>query len=190
MKLLDLLRRYERRYFNWSGFRFRDRKRTPDPAPQTSGRYPSSSVFVAALVLICVWSVASLSLVYRHSVPYFQYVAGQTVGNYVYSEVPFEYEDLTQTRRKREQAASQTPPAYRLDASTTETILQELGDVHSVVLGRLQQPLGSADEQVDSPPPSARVLEMIGLLDSEHITRLDYVLANRAKCHIVPTMVS
>ena len=123
MALFDFFRRRKRRKLARKGFAQTAKIRRKESAARAQRQAPESPrpLWIPVLVLLAAWGVSSFSVVQRRSARALQFVAGQRVSRNFYTQYLFDYEDREQTQRKRDQAASQVPPVYRIDPASLET---------------------------------------------------------------------
>lgn len=142
----------------------------------------SEEVVARSLVIVCVlalWAGSVAYLVYSPTYTGPDYIPGEISKRYVYSEAPFRYDDLRQTRLKREQIASQVPPVFRISSELYDHTRAAFRLLHARVLeGTTPAP------EPDSPRPDTgerSVQRALEPLEKSQRLSLEYVLASDTK---------
>jgi len=172
MRLPDLLRLQKRRKLARKGFTQTKKIRRTEPGPTREGRSWAQTMLVPALTLVVVWLVATFSTVCRRPYSTFHCDVGQEADRYVYSEVPFEYEDKAQTERKRQEARQQVAHVYRIDRSAIDTSTKLLDDLHRLIVSRMAS-IGPSGEPVPEPDVDVRVKQLLDQLDADCMPALE-----------------
>jgi len=170
--------------------RSRKTRRSERSASAADRKDGGMTLLFPALVMAVVWVVASSSITYHPAGPTFQYVVGQTAHQSVYSEVPFEYEDLSQTRRLREQVEDREPPIWRIDHSATDSSLAALRQLATIIAARVARPDSAdpsapSDEQHETEPG-----QLLGGLSETCVTGLEYIVASRERWKLLERLVA
>lgn len=111
------------------------------------------------LLMLALGTVASVTVMYRRTPMALHYVVGQVTDRYVYSTVSFQYVDVGQTAKRREQAAQRVPPVYRRNPLVVESAVQVLNELRQV-LGDVSPPVVVGDE-----PDTSRAQSLVAQLD-------------------------
>jgi len=190
MPLLDFLRRHKRRKLARKGFAQAKKVRRKESQPKAHRQKFASSALIPAFAFTIVWLVASFSVLYRGTYPVSQYVVGQIADRNIYSEVPFEYESIDQTRRKRQQAVSQEAPVYWIDRAAIDRVLQDFGEIQALIHARMAKPEGEGDGDVGPTLEDDRIRKLVESLPEQHVTALEYIFASREKTKALKKLVS
>ena len=126
------------------------------------------------LLLLALGTVASITVMYRRTPMALHYVVGQVTERYVYSEVSFQYVDVAQTAKRREQAAQRVPPVYRRNPLVVESAVQVLNELRQV-LADVSPPVVVGDE-----PDTSRAQSLVADLDVAGRELLAEALAEEA----------
>ncbi len=186
MRIPDLLRRRKRRKLARRGFtQTKKIRRTESPRKAEANKRLRWAAAVPPLMILAVWLTASFSTLCRRPYPTFHYVVGQIADRFIYSEVPFEYEDLIQTQRKREDARRAVPPIYRIERAAADTTVKRLEDFSKHVLD-LREPEAPGDE--NAPELTAMDTRMWHLADNlpeDQAGALAHIFANPLKAKML-----
>ena len=172
MRLPDLLRLQKRRKLARKGFTQTRKIRRTEPVPRQDGQSPFRAALAPVLTLVIVWLVATFSTVCRRPYSTFHCDVGQKANRYVYSEVPFEYEDKIQTERKRQQARQQVPHVYGIDQAAIDTSLKLLDQLQRLIVDRMAKVV-PADDAEDAPDTDGRVKQLVDQLDPAFLPVLE-----------------
>ncbi|NOY80801.1 MAG: HDIG domain-containing protein [Kiritimatiellaeota bacterium] len=163
-----------RRRLAKKGLEARRKRRNAATASTAVPRTPASKVLVPALIAAIVWFVASATVIYRRGYTSYQYVVGQIADRNIYSEIDFQYEDMGETRRLREQAARRVPPVYRIDRYVGDNVLKELAALKT--RAELAHSDNAAAEKPDEPPVrESRLERLLTALPEADVAALEYL---------------
>ncbi len=130
--MINFLNQRKRRRLTQKGFSRMEKVRHPGIRGKDleGGGHRS---LVTTLAVASIWLCACGIILYRPTYPSYDFVAGQKADRFIYSEIPFEYEDQAQTQNKRLQATSQVPPVYRTDKHLTQQSIRRLESIRQAL---------------------------------------------------------
>jgi putative nucleotidyltransferase with HDIG domain len=148
MQLAHFFRNHKRRQLAKKGYSGTEKVRRKESF--TDRHVQGGRILVPLLVVLVVWGFACLVTLSRSQHSMVEFVAGQVSDRFVYSDVPFEYDDMVQTNLNRQHALSQVAPVYGIDLTVADQALLRLDFLRRAVV-----PQKAPTPPVD--PPSVKV---------------------------------
>lgn len=131
-----------------------------------------------------VWLASTLSLTFSPGVPAQRWIVGQEADRYVYSEVPFSFQDMGETQNRRRREAGKVPAVYRLEESSSAQALR--------LLDRLARRFASppdVERQTDEKATGSQKDGMLTGLTDEQRQTLEYIVAQEKRFTVLQRAV-
>ena len=146
-----------------------------DARQEEAFRGLATSALVPALMVSVVWFSACATILYRRSYSTHRYFVGYEVDRNIWSEVDFSYEDPGETREKREKAAQNVVPVYRIDRFAYDKSLQRLDELREVVRGVRSRDSADGTEEsgTDDREGDSVARKLVAGLPEDHVTTLE-----------------
>jgi putative nucleotidyltransferase with HDIG domain len=186
MQLFHFLRNRKRRQLAKKGYSGTEKVRRKESF--NDQRTQRGKVLVPLLVGVAVWGCACVMTMSRPSHSIYEFVAGQVADRYVYSDVPFEYDDLVQTNLNRQQVLSQVAPVYGVDQSVVDQAIMRLD-----FLRRAVAPAGNhapVDKGATVKESYPGLESLVAALKQDVKLSFEYLVANEGKWGFLKELVS